>query len=70
KEIEARQKDINALETSVQKDGAAKFALLRKCKMDGIDIPLVDGSLDNLPREDNLLRQDPDAMDLDDEDDG
>ncbi|KAM0280292.1 hypothetical protein ACHAQH_004128 [Verticillium albo-atrum] len=68
KEIEARQKDINALETSVQKDGAAKFALLRKCKMDGIEIPLVDGSLDNLPREDNLLRQDPDAMDLDDDD--
>ncbi|KAM0327736.1 hypothetical protein ACHAQA_006031 [Verticillium albo-atrum] len=69
KEIEARQKDINALETSVQKDSAAKFALLRRCKMDGVDIPLVDGSLENLPNEDNLLRQDPDAMDLDDEDD-
>ncbi|TDZ29704.1 Structural maintenance of chromosomes protein 1 [Colletotrichum spinosum] len=69
KEIDTRQKDINALETVVQKNSAGKFALLRRCKLDQIQIPLQEGSLDSLPSEDNLLRQDADAMDVDDEDD-
>ncbi|OAA64550.1 cohesin complex subunit [Niveomyces insectorum RCEF 264] len=70
REIEARLKEINALETEVQKNSAAKFALLRRCKMEQIQIPLEEGSLDNLPNEDQLLNQDPDAMDIDDGDDG
>ena len=37
--------------------------------MEQIDLPLAAGSLDNLPNEDNLLHQDPDAMDVDDGDD-
>ncbi|OLN97467.1 Structural maintenance of chromosomes protein 1 [Colletotrichum chlorophyti] len=69
KEIDARQKEINALETVVQKNSAGKFALLRRCKLDQIQIPLREGSLDNLPNEDNMLRQDADAMDVDEEDD-
>lgn len=69
KEIDSRQKEINALKTSVQKDGASKFALLRKCKLEQIQIPLISGSLDGLPNEDNLLRQDADAMELDEETD-
>ncbi|KAL0933019.1 smc1 protein [Colletotrichum truncatum] len=69
KEIDARQKEINALETVVQKNSAGKFALLRRCKLEQLQIPLQQGSLDNLPNEDNLLRQDADAMDVDDEDD-
>ncbi|OTA67657.1 RecF/RecN/SMC protein [Hypoxylon sp. EC38] len=50
------EKAISALETEVQRNSAAKFALLRR-------------SLDNLPNQDNLLHQDPDAMDVDDADD-
>ncbi|KAI1079271.1 RecF/RecN/SMC protein [Whalleya microplaca] len=69
KDIEARQKAISALETEVQKNSAAKFALLRRCRLEQINIPLKTGSLDNLPNEDNLLHQDPDAMDVDDGDD-
>ncbi|KAJ0278455.1 hypothetical protein Brms1b_003580 [Colletotrichum noveboracense] len=69
KEIDARQKEINALETVVQKNSAGKFALLRRCKLEQMQIPLQEGSLDNLPNEDNLLRQDADAMDVDEKDD-
>lgn len=69
KDIDARQKDISALEADLQKNSAAKFALLRKCKLDQLQIPLAAGSLDSLPNEDNLLRHDADAMELDEEDD-
>ncbi|CAK7208211.1 Structural maintenance of chromosomes protein 1 [Sporothrix curviconia] len=70
REIESRLKEINALETEVQKNSAAKFALLQRCKMEQIQIPLEEGSLDDLPNEDQLLNQDPDAMDIDEGDDG
>ncbi|KAI1822851.1 RecF/RecN/SMC [Xylaria intraflava] len=69
KDIDNRLKAITALETELQKNSAGKFALLRRCRLEQIDIPLAAGSLDNLPNEDNLLHQDPDAMDVDDGDD-
>ncbi|OTB05268.1 hypothetical protein M426DRAFT_142171 [Hypoxylon sp. CI-4A] len=69
KDIESRQKAISALEAEVQRNSASKFALLRRCRLEQLNIPLSSGSLDNLPNEDNLLHQDPDAMDLDDGDD-
>jgi len=68
KGIDSRQKEINALEAEVQKNNSSKSALLRRCRLEQIQIPLVNGTLDNLPMEDELLRQDPDAMDVDDED--
>ncbi|KAI0969874.1 RecF/RecN/SMC [Xylaria arbuscula] len=58
KDIESRLKAINGLETELQKNSAEQ-----------VDIPLAAGSLDNLPNEDNLLHQDPDAMDVDEGDD-
>ncbi|GAW16807.1 hypothetical protein ANO14919_062460 [Xylariales sp. No.14919] len=69
KDIESRLKSITALETELQKNSAGKFALLRRCRLEQIDVPFTTGSLDNLPNEDNLLHQDPDAMDVDDGDD-
>lgn len=68
KDIEARQRDINGLETTVQTNSAGKFALLRRCRLEQIQIPLAEGTLDSLPNEDDLLRQDPDAMDIDGDD--
>lgn len=65
KEIETLQKSINALETTLQKNSAGKSGLLRRCRLEQIQIPLAEGALDNLPNEDDLLRQDPDAMDID-----
>lgn len=70
RDIESRLREINALETEVQKNSAAKFALLQRCKMEQIQIPLEEGSLDDLPNEDQLLNQDTDAMDIDEGDDG
>ncbi|KAF5595423.1 structural maintenance-chromosome 1 [Fusarium pseudocircinatum] len=69
KDIEAYLKDINSLETVVQKNSASKAALLRRCRLEQIRIPLAEGTLENLPNDDRLLNQDPDAMDIDDEDD-
>ncbi|XEU99431.1 hypothetical protein FSHL1_004718 [Fusarium sambucinum] len=68
KDIDAHLRDINALETIVQKNSSSKSALLRRCRLEQIRIPLVEGTLDNLPNEDELLRQDPDAMDIDEDD--
>lgn len=68
KDIDLRMKDINVLETSIQKNSAGRSALLRRCRLEQIQIPLVEGTLDNLPNEDDLLRQDPDAMDIDEDD--
>ncbi|KUI71199.1 Structural maintenance of chromosomes protein 1 [Cytospora mali] len=71
KDIDSRLKAISALEAEIQKNSASRFALLRRCKLEQVQIPLAEGSLDDLPNEDNLLRQEPDAMDVDegDEDD-
>lgn len=66
--IENRQKEISALEAEVQKNNSAKSALLRRCRLEQIQVPLSEGTLDNLPMEDDLIRQDPDAMDIDEED--
>lgn len=69
KDIEARLKAISGLEAEIQKNSASKFALLRRCKLEQVQIPLAEGSLDELPNQDNLLHQDPDAMDVDEGDD-
>lgn len=69
KDIEARLRSISGLEAEIQKNSASKFALLRRCKLEQIQIPLAEGSLDELPNQDNLLHQDPDAMDVDEGDD-
>ncbi|ODA78489.1 hypothetical protein RJ55_05870 [Drechmeria coniospora] len=70
KEIEERQRQVNALETTVQRNSAGRSALLRRCRLEQIQIPLVEGTLDNLPNEDGLLRQEPESMDVDEGGDG
>lgn len=67
REIESRLKEISNLEATVQKNSASKFALLRRCKLEQIQLPLREGSLDNIPSEDVLLQKDQDAMDIDGE---
>ncbi|KKA28029.1 hypothetical protein TD95_005027 [Thielaviopsis punctulata] len=70
REIDSLQKEISALESVVQTQGNAKFNLLRRCKMEQINVPLLSGSLDNLPNQDNiLLVGDPESMDLDEDED-
>jgi structural maintenance of chromosome 1 len=70
KEIEARQKAIDAGVTGIQRNSSLKFALLRRCKLEQIQIPLAEGSLEDVPGEDALLQeQDEDAMDVDGDED-
>ena len=70
KEIDSRTKAIASLETEVQRNASGRYALLRRCKLEQIAIPLTEESrkLDSLPVDDNVLQTDPDAMDVDDED--
>lgn len=64
KNVEGTLKAIISLEAEVQRNAAGRYALLRKCKIDEIKIPLMAESapLDSLPLDD-LLRADPDTMD-------
>lgn len=70
KEIDIRTKAITQLETEVQRTGAGRYAILRRCKLEQIAIPLTQQSrkLDTLPVDDNVLQTDPDAMDVDEGD--
>lgn len=69
KNVEGTLKAVAGLEAEVQRNAADRYALLRKCKIDEIKIPLAKGSLDRLPLN-NLLNGagNPDAMDVDGED--
>lgn len=71
KEIDNRTKAISALETEVQRNSAGRYALLRRCKLEQIAIPLRPESkkLDSLPVEENFAQIDPDAMDVDADED-
>ncbi|KAK4219649.1 structural maintenance of chromosomes protein 1 [Rhypophila decipiens] len=69
RDIDARLKEISNLEATVQKNSSGKLALLRRCKLEQIQIPLQAGSLDGIPNEDVLMQQDQDAMDIDGEED-
>lgn len=68
REIEHRMKSVAALETEVRKTSGTLFDQLRRCKMDQIQLPLLQGSLDHLPNKDNLLQVDSNTMDIDGED--
>ena len=68
--LEETQKTIGSLEAEIERAAAGRYTLLRRCKLEEIDLPLVDESepLSALPIDDTLATQDPDAMDLDDPD--
>src|SRR4051794_5644705 len=59
-------------EGEIERMSTNKYALLRRCKLEEIRIPLSENSapLDDLPIEDAITRQvDPDAMDVDEDPD-
>ncbi|KAK4983530.1 Structural maintenance of chromosomes protein 1 [Elasticomyces elasticus] len=72
KNVESTLKSVSALEAQVQRAAAERYALLRRCKIDEVKIPLAQGSrkLDSLPLDDVLGTGDgADAMDVDGEED-
>ncbi|KAK1140527.1 Structural maintenance of chromosomes protein 1 [Aspergillus melleus] len=69
REVEGTLKNVNALETDVQRNSSSRYALLRRCKLEDIDIPLTEDSnpLEQLPIDDLIQAADPDAMDVDED---
>jgi structural maintenance of chromosome 1 len=65
--IDSQAKEIAVHETEIERAATERYNLLRKCKLDEIDIPLASGSLDLVPiNADFLVRgDDPDSMDVD-----
>jgi structural maintenance of chromosome 1 len=70
KNLEAAIKIVSGHETDIQRHSSNRYTLLRRCKLENINIPLVEGSItmDQLPMDDLIPPPDPDAMDVDDED--
>ena len=66
KNVDGTVKSIAGLESEIHRNAADRYALLRRCKLEDITIPLEDDSkgLDQLPI-DGALPADPDAMDID-----
>jgi structural maintenance of chromosome 1 len=66
KKVSGVHDNISKFEADVQRASANRYALLRRCKLEDISIPLQDGSnsLDKLPVDD-LLQTEDDAMDVD-----
>ena len=68
KGIDSTLREVERLEADRNRTAVDKYALLRRCKVEDITIPLTDDSksLDELPVE-GILQRDPDAMDTDDD---
>ncbi|KAK5109705.1 hypothetical protein LTR62_006828 [Meristemomyces frigidus] len=69
KSVEKTLKEVAAHEAEVQKAGAGRYGVLKQCKLEGINLPLEEGSqkLDALPAEDAIVADDEDAMEVDGE---
>lgn len=69
KNVEGTLKSVNSLEAEIQRNSSSRYTLLRRCKLENIDIPLADSSnpLDQLPIDDLVQATDPDAMDVDED---
>lgn len=68
KNVDATLKTISTLEADRQLNASSRYTLLRRCKLEDIDIPLEEDSrgLDQLPLND-ILQTDPDSMDVDED---
>ncbi|SLM34414.1 cohesin complex subunit [Lasallia pustulata] len=68
KTVDGTIRAVTGLETEIQRNAAGKYALLRRCKLEDITIPLAadSRSLDQLPVNE-VVQEDPDAMDVDED---
>ena len=69
KNVEGSLKNVNTLEAEIQRNSSSRYALLRRCKLEDIDVPLTESSnsLDQLPIDELVQTADPDAMDVDED---
>ncbi|KAL8812311.1 MAG: hypothetical protein Q9223_000108 [Gallowayella weberi] len=68
--VDSTRKAISTLESEQQFSASGRYGLLKKCKLEDIGLPLTEQSkgLDQLPI-DEVLHADPDAMNVDEEQD-
>ena len=66
--VDGTVREVARLEAEIQRSDSERYALLRRCKLEDIPIPLAanSNSLAELPI-DGMLQQDADAMDVDDD---
>ncbi|CAG8636781.1 7886_t:CDS:10, partial [Ambispora leptoticha] len=67
KELDKLSKDVIKREDDIKRNRSDQFSIFRKCKLEEIDLPLLEGSLDDIPIEDPQPQDDPFEMDIDDE---
>jgi structural maintenance of chromosome 1 len=69
KNMEDTLRIVSALEGEILRNSSNRYALLRRCKLEDIDIPLTEDSapLDQLPIDDLVQNADEDAMDIDED---
>jgi structural maintenance of chromosome 1 len=69
KNVEDTLRTVSALEAEIQRNSSERYTLLRRCKLEDIDVPLTSDSahLDQLPIDDLVQNADADAMDIDED---
>ncbi|KAI9800194.1 MAG: hypothetical protein M1825_004178 [Sarcosagium campestre] len=70
REVDGTLKAVAGCEAEMQRNAAGRYALLRRCKLEEISVPLTNESagLEKLPI-DEILQEDPDRMDVDEDPD-
>lgn len=65
------QEEVQQLEIEIKNRAMERYSLFKKCRLEEIKIPLTDDSipLNELPMTDAVRQQDPDAMDVDEQED-
>ncbi|EIW69438.1 hypothetical protein TREMEDRAFT_62305 [Tremella mesenterica DSM 1558] len=59
-------KEIGGWNDEIEKASSDRHAIYRRCRLEEIDLPLIRGSLDKVPIEENL-QKDGESMDVDDD---
>ncbi|KIO31393.1 hypothetical protein M407DRAFT_14099 [Tulasnella calospora MUT 4182] len=67
KTLEKSMKDITLMNDEIEKAASERFSIYRKCKLEEIALPVIRGSLNKVPMEENL--RDEMAMDVDEDED-
>ncbi|KAJ3336822.1 Structural maintenance of chromosomes protein 1 [Gonapodya sp. JEL0774] len=65
KQIDAIDKKLADLESSIDRHNNSRFTILQRCKLEGIKIPILDGSLDSIALDHS--HRDQDKMEVDGE---
>lgn len=69
KAVEKSRRIVNTLSSNIERFQTSRFNLLRNCKLESIELPLLEGSLENIPLEEVVARTGTLAGDGEEEED-